>query len=238
MPADPGPHFDNSIFAALPRREAARLRAGCTTFELKYGKVLFEPGERLRYVYFPTSGLVSLLTPISDGFSAEVGLVGSEGMAGVSMILGVPMSPVRALVQGPGYALQMRVSMFRAALSQSPGLQRELNRYLYYLMAQVTQTAACNRFHLVAARLARWLLMAHDRLHSDKFYLTQNFLAHMLSVRRVGVTAAARALRKRKLISYSRGTITILDRVGLERASCGCYGAVNATCEHSVASRK
>jgi len=234
MRADRSSQYGNNILTALSPREAAQLHASCRTLELSYGDVLFDAGDRLRHVYFPTSGLVSLLTHISDGSSAEVGLVGVDGVAGVSTALGVPLSPVQALVQGSGYALQMKVGLFRAAVRQSPRLQREINRYLYCLMAQMMQTAACNRFHLVAERLARWLLMAHDRLHSDSFYLTQNFLAHMLSVRRVGVTAAARALRGKKLISYSRGTIIILNRAGLERASCECYGAVNAICERAA----
>ncbi len=223
----------NKILGALSRPDARRLVASCTVLELGYGDVLFEPGERLQYVYFPTTGLVSLLTPVSGEASVEVGLVGNEGMAGISLLLGIQVSPVRGLVQGAGSALQMKASVFRSAIKQSPRLQRELNSYLYCLMAQVAQTAACNRFHGVGQRLARWLLMTQDRLQSNTFYLTQDFLGHMLTVRRVGVTAAAGLLRRQSLISYLRGNITILDRRGLERASCDCYRTVKAMCRRT-----
>jgi len=231
MSVDRSHAFPNKIFRALPRPQAKRLLASCTVFDLSYGNVLFEPGEKMEYVYFPTSGLVSLLTPVTDSVNVEVGLVGNEGMAGISMVLGVRVSPVRLLVQGTGSALRMKASVLRKAIEESPRLRRELNSYLYCLMAQVAQTAACNRYHAVAQRLARWLLMTHDRMQSDQFYLTQEFLAHMLSVRRVGVTAAAGVLRKNNLISYLRGNITILDRLGLELASCDCYRTVNAICD-------
>jgi hypothetical protein len=164
----------------------------------------------------------------------EVGLVGNEGMAGISMLLDVPTSPVRGLVQGSGSALRMKASIFRDAMKHNPGLQRALNHYLYCLMAQVAQTAACNRHHDVEHRLARWLLMTQDRMHSDTFYLTQAFLAQMLGVRRVGVTSAAGLLRNKKVISYSRGNLAILDRPSLELASCRCYEAVNLLCARAA----
>jgi CRP-like cAMP-binding protein len=224
----------NLILAALPRREAKELSDRCTVFELRYGAVLFEPGEQIKYVYFPLTGLISLLTPLTDEVSVEVGLVGNEGMAGISMLLDVPTSPVRGLVQGSGSALRMKASIFRDAIKHSPGLQRALNHYLYCLMAQVAQTAACNRHHDVEHRLARWLLMTQDRMHSDTFYLTQAFLAQMLGVRRVGVTSAAGLLRNKKVISYSRGNLAILDRPSLELASCRCYEAVNLLCARAA----
>jgi CRP-like cAMP-binding protein len=155
-------------------------------------------------------------------------MVGDEGMLGTTLILGVDISPLHAVVQGAGPALRMDTARFRRELTISTTLQREVKRYLYVTMSQIAQTAACARLHVVEKRLARWLLMTHDRAHSDKFYVTHEFLAYMLGVRRVGVTMAATSLQKRKLISYSRGRITVLDRVGLEAAACACYAADKA----------
>jgi CRP-like cAMP-binding protein len=217
----------NSLLRALSRKECRHMLARCEQVSLTYGEILNEPGDQIRHVYFPNTGLISLLTPVDGHASVEVGMVGSEGMAGMPLVLGINVSPVRALVQGSGTASRMKAKSFRDELKRNPVLQRELNRYLHMLMAQVTQTAACNRHHLLRERLARWLLMTHDRMRTNKFLLTQEFLAHMLGVRRVGVTKAATLLQKKKLIRYNRGHITILDRKGLERASCRCYGAVN-----------
>jgi CRP-like cAMP-binding protein len=145
----------------------------------------------------------------------------------MGLFLGSSISPVQMLVQGSGTATRIKATSFRNEIKRNPALQRELSHYLYAFMAQVAQTAACNRHHQLEQRLARWLLMTHDRVRSNEFHLTQEFLAHMLGVRRVGVTKAAGLLQEKKLISYRRGNITILDRKGLERASCRCYGAVN-----------
>ncbi|MDO8704569.1 MAG: Crp/Fnr family transcriptional regulator [Sulfuricaulis sp.] len=194
---------------------------------LTYGDVLGEPGKPIRYVYFPNNGVISLLTLLDGHESVEVGLVGREGMAGIGLFLGIDVSPVQMLVQGSGTATRMKAASFRNEIERNPVLQRELNRYFYAFMAQVAQTAARNRQHLLAKRLARWLLMTHDRVQSDEFRLTQEFLAHMLGVRRVGVSGAARLLQEKKLISYRRGNMIILDRKGLERASCRCYRGVN-----------
>ncbi|HSD96713.1 MAG TPA: Crp/Fnr family transcriptional regulator [Sulfuricaulis sp.] len=217
----------NSVLRALSPVDNKRLLAHSEQVDLTYGDILCEPGKQIRYVYFPNDGIISLLTPLDGHDSAEVGLVGREGMAGMALFLGVSVSPVRMLVQGTGTATRMKAVSFRKELKRNPVLQLELGHYLYAFMAQVTQTAACNRHHQLGERLARWLLMTHDRVQSNEYHLTQEFLAHMLGVRRVGVTRAAGLLQDKKLISYRRGNITILNRKGLERASCRCYRDVN-----------
>jgi CRP-like cAMP-binding protein len=215
----------NHLLAALPAKVFARLRADLEPVELNYGEVLYEPGNRIRHVYFPTDCLVSLLTTV-EGHAVEVALVGREGMVGSSLALGIAMSPVRAVVQGTGTALRIKSARFLLELRRSAALQRVLLHFTGALMIQIGQTAACNRFHVVQARLARWLLMTRERLPSDAFYLTHAFLADMLGVQRAGVTLAASELQRRKLIYYRRGAITILDRQGLEAAACSCYRRV------------
>jgi PAS domain S-box-containing protein len=216
----------NSLLAALPRKEYQDLLAGLEPVTLTCGEVLYEPGEPIRHVYFPGDSLVALLTMVESCEALEVGLVGREGMVGISLALGMNVSFVRALVQGTGMALRMDAARFRKEFRKSQQLQRELYRYTHVKLAQARQAAACNRFHLVEARLARSLLMTRDRVGSDPFLLTQEFLADLLGVRRVAVSQAAGALQQRKLISYSRGKIRILDRKGLQAASCGCYEAM------------
>lgn len=225
--AEPEPAYRasvaNSLLAALPHAEYQSLLAGLEPVTLTYGEVLYAPGAPMRHVYFPIDCLVSLLTTAGGHHALEVGLVGHEGMVGIPLALGIDVSPVRAVVQGTGTAMRMEAAPFRKFLLQSMPLQRALNQYTHALMAQYAQTAACNQFHPVTARLARWLLMTRDGVRSNEFRLTHEFLAEMLGIRRVGVTNAASVLQKRKLIRYTRGKIKILDRKGLEKSGCKCY---------------
>jgi CRP-like cAMP-binding protein len=213
----------NYLLQALPRSDLGRMLTACDTVELAIADVLHSPGERLREVLFPVSGFISLIMQVDDTSSLEVALVGNEGMFGIPLMLGVDVSPVRAVVQGPGSALRMDAAHFRRELGRSSPLRREIGRYVCVSLTQLAQTSACTRFHVVEARLARWLLMTQDRARANTFHITHELLALMLGVRRVGVTKAATSLQHRSLIRYSRGNITVLDRQGLKAASCGCY---------------
>lgn len=213
----------NYLVDLLPRKDRIRFTAECEVVELKLAEVLCEPGKPTKYVYFPIQGFISLIAVVKGSPGVEVGMVGREGMLGVQLALGVNIAPLHALVQGAGQAWRMDTRAFKAELTASPPLQSELNRYLYVLMSQLAESTACARFHQIGPRLARWLLMSQDRSQSDSFDVTQEFLAYMLGVRRVGITAAAGALQRAGLISYSRGRLSVLNRKGLEHASCGCY---------------
>ena len=216
----------NTILASLPHKELGRFQAALEPVSLKFGQVLYEPGKAIQHVYFPINCLISLLTAVDKRRSLEVGMVGNEGMAGMPFILGMGVSGVRAIVQGGGDALRMAAGPFHIEFERNPALQEALYRYMYALMTQISQTAACNRFHEAEPRLARWLLMTRDRVMSDEFPLTHEFLAHMLGMRREGVTEAASVFKRRKLIKYQRGKIQILDLKGLKAASCSCYQIV------------
>ncbi|MEO6974940.1 MAG: Crp/Fnr family transcriptional regulator [Gallionella sp.] len=226
MPAANQVPVANSLLAALTEKGYGSLLAHLEPVGLTSGEILYRPGETISHVYFPIDTLVSLLTLIEGHQALEVGMVGREGMLGTPLALGVNESPVHAVVQGSGTALRMTSANFRREFQRSAQLQREVYRYIYDLMIQMSQTAACNRFHQVEARLARWLLMTRDRMRSNHFHLTQDLLSNMLGVRRVGITKAAGNLRQRKLISYNRGEINILDGSGLEDAACQCYQIV------------
>lgn len=219
----------NRLLLALPANDRDCFLAGCDEVNLSQGKVVAEAGETIRHVYFPIGAILSLTLCIDGRASLEVGLVGDEGMLGTSLVLGVKISPMRAMVQSPGPALRMAAKPFRVELERSPALRILLKRYIGVLMQQLAQSAGCNRFHVVEARLARWLLMTHDRAHADHFHVTHEFLAGMLGVRRVGITKAASALQQRALIHYHRGEVAIIDPAGLEAAACGCYAADKAS---------
>lgn len=231
MPSTQPAPAANRLLAALPRKDREQLLEQGEAVELMFAEALYRVGEPIAHVYFPTDSVISLVTPIDGGANVEVGLVGNEGMLGITLMLGVDAAPFDAVVQGAGPALRMAAPAFLRELERSPALRRELQRYLYVSLSQLAQTAACNRFHVVEARLARWLLMTQDRAHSEHFHVTHVFMAYMLGVRRVGVTKAATSLQQQKLIRYHRGDITILDRAGLEAAACGCYRAERETYE-------
>ena len=216
---------ENHLIELIPRKDRLRLLAICEPVHLVLAEVLCEPGKPMRHVYFPIEGFISLVALIDGKPVLEVGMVGREGMLGAQFALGVATAPLHALVQGPGTAWRAATGAFRSELARSAALQRGLNRYLYVVMAQLAASAACLRFHQIGPRLARWLLMSHDRAHSDTFRVTQEFLAYMLGVRRVGITVAAGDLQRRGLIQYHRGELIVLDRSGLEAAACGCYAA-------------
>ena len=218
--------IENILLSAIPRSTYRRLLGRSEAVALTFGQVLYEPGEPISHVYFPGSSLVSLLTLADGHLALEVGLIGHEGMVGIPLVLGHGVSPVRALVQGEGAAMRMAAAPFLREFRLSRPLQKQVYLYTAAMMKQISQTAACNRFHVVEQRFARWLLMTHDRVKSDRFRMTQEFLGHMLGVRRVGVTKAARTLQGRGLIEYSRGNIHVLDRKGLAAAACQCYEVV------------
>jgi CRP-like cAMP-binding protein len=220
---------DNHLIEMLPRLDRTRLLAVCSPVQLVLSHVLCEPGKATRHVYFPTNGFISLITAVDADSSLEVGMVGREGMVGAQVALGVLTTPLKALVQGPGPAWQIATAQFRAELARSDALRRTMNRYVYVRMAQLATSAACLRFHLIGPRLARWLLMTQDRANADTFSITQEFLAYMLGVRRVGVTAAATALQREGLIEYTRGRLTVRHRAGLEAAACSCYATDRQT---------
>lgn len=215
----------NHLIDLLPEKDRTRLLAICEPVELVLSEVLSEPGKPTENVYFPTQGFISLVALVDGSPGVEVGMVGLEGMLGAQLVLGVAIAPLHALVQGSGTAWRIAADPFKRELARSKALQRVLNRYLYVLMAQQAESAVCLRFHLIGQRLARWLLMSQDRAQSDSFHITHEFLAYMLGMRRVGITAAASELQRNGLIEYHRGQMKVLDRRGLEAAACSCYAS-------------
>ncbi len=221
------PVVTNHLISCLSREERNRFLQHCESKELVFGDILCEPDQPIQHVYFPLAGFISLVISMEGHQPLEVGLIGNEGMLGATLALEVADAPLKAVVQGSGSALRMTAAQFQHELRNSPSMLSTLNRYLYVLVMQLSQTAACTHFHEIEPRLARWLLMTHDRAHADHFHLTQEYLADMLGVRRSSITIAAGKLQQQKLISYIRGDINILDRKALEAASCMCYKVLN-----------
>ena len=222
----------NRLLAALPKKEYQRLLPELEHVPLAFGDILYEPGDVITHVYFPDNGIISLLSKVESQKVLEVGIVGNEGMAGLPVVLGVSVSLNRGLVQSTGAALRMKASVLQREFKRDGALQRVLHRYLHSLLTQISQSAVCNRFHAVDARLARWLLMTHDRVESDEFRLTQEFLSNMLGVRREAVSKAAGAFQKREFVNYSRGYIKVLNRPGVEATACRCYRIIRDESDH------
>lgn len=225
----PQPHPQkNLLLDCLPKAECERLSAHLERIPLSLGDVLYEPGVSMQYVYFPTDAIISLLYVMEDGASAEIAVVGNEGMVGVSLFMGGESTPSRAVVQSAGHALRLNGLLLKEEFRLSGALQHLLLRYTQALITQMSQTAVCNRHHTVEQQLCRWLLLSLDRLPNNSLTMTQQLIANMLGVRREGVTEAAGKLQAARLIDYKRGKITVLDRSGLEKKVCECYAVVKA----------
>jgi CRP-like cAMP-binding protein len=223
--------MQNHLLAALPTAEFARFASELEFVPLSLGQVLYESGSRLRHVYFPTTSIVSLLYMMADGASAEIAVVGNEGIIGVSLFMGGDTTPSRAVVQSAGYAYRLSGQLLRDEFTRAGAMQHLLLRYTLALLTQMAQTAVCNRHHSLDQQLCRWLLLSLDRLSSNQLRMTQELIANMLGVRREGVTEAAGQLQDAGLIRYSRGHITVLDRPGLEARTCECYAVVKTECD-------
>ncbi|MBK7705586.1 MAG: Crp/Fnr family transcriptional regulator [Acidobacteria bacterium] len=217
---------DNLLLSALPADEYQRLFPKLEEFALNYGEEIFRQNDVIKYVYFPKSGIISLLTSVDEHSTIEVGLIGREGIVGLSVFLGVATSDNRAIVQGSGLAMRITAADFLGECRDRGSLTTILHRFAQSRLSQVSQSAACYRFHQIEARLARWLLMTSDRMESDDFDITQEFLSNMLGVRREAVNKSSGVLQKKNFITHSRGKISIVDRSGLETAACVCYAAI------------
>ena len=226
LPFHRPPPSQSQLLAALPPDEYARLAPHLELVPLALGQVLHESGAQMRYVYFPTNSIVSLLCLMEDGASAEIAVVGHEGIVGISLFMGGETMPSRAVVQSAGQAWRLRGQLLKEEFYRAGPMQRLLLRYTQALLTQMAQTAVCNRHHSLDQQLCRWLLLSIDRLASDELIMTQELIANMLGVRREGVTEAAGKLQRAGLIEYNRGHIRVLDRASLEARACECYGVV------------
>ena len=230
----PQPPLQNQLLAALPAKVYKRLLPHLEFISLPFMEVIYESGEPIKHVYFPNEGLISLLVVMEDETPREVALIGNEGMLGTAVVLGMKTTPIRALIQMPGSAMRMKAQTLRDELNYDATLQNLLQRYTHALFAQIAQSAACITSHEVNQRLSRWLLLTHDRAPGDEFVMKHEFMAMMLGVTRSVVTRAAGNLQNEKMISYTRGQVTILDRRGLEATACECYGVVKEEYERSA----
>jgi len=224
-PAFPSPR-QNHLLDALPASDYARLQSHLEWVPMALGEVLYEPGGHMRHVYFPTTSIASLLYVIEDGASAEIAVVGNEGMLGISLFMGGETTPSRAIVQSAGYGVRLESQLLKQEFARFGPTMHLLLRYTQALITQMAQTAVCNRHHSVDQQLCRWLLLRLDRLATNELAMTQELIANMLGVRREGVTEAAGKLQETGLINYRRGRITVVDRPGLEARSCECYQVV------------
>lgn len=215
----------NMLIDVLPSWQRSQFLAQCEMVNLQFGQCLAEKAQRIRYVHVPLTGFASLMISLDGRKPLELNMIGNEGMLGAELVLGTPVAPYTSVVQGSGTALRMGVSAFSSQLDSSPELRQICKLYVLVLVEQLAQSVACNCFHDVSKRLARWLLMTHDRTRGEELDLTHAFLATMLGVRRSAVTIAAGNLQRKGLISYSRGQIRVLSRGGLEELSCECYAA-------------
>ncbi|MBB1629550.1 MULTISPECIES: Crp/Fnr family transcriptional regulator [Cupriavidus] len=221
----------NHLLAVLPEEEWARLAPQLVLVDLPLGQVIYESGDRLNHVYFPTTSIISLLYVMENGASAEIAIVGNEGMVGIALFMGGETTPSRAIVQSAGTAYRLDSATVKAEFNRAGPMQRLLLRYTQALITQMAQTAVCNRHHSIEQQLCRWLLLSMDRLPTNKLKMTQELIANMLGVRRSGVTEAALKLQNAGLIRYHHGHIDVLDRPGLEQRVCECYAVVKRECD-------
>jgi len=225
--ASPTSAIENHLLAVLPADDFSRVQSKLESVSFKLGDVLYESGDKMDYAFFPTTAIISMLYVMENGATAEIGVVGNDGLVGNALFMGGDTTTSRAIVQSAGDAFQMKAKDVKAEFALGGMFQKMLLRYTQGLMTQISQTAVCNRLHSVEQQLCRWLLLIHDRIDSNKLVMTHDLISNMLGVRREGVTLAAQKLAKRKLIKDIRGTISIIDRQGLEEAVCECYEVVN-----------
>lgn len=217
----------NFLLAALPKEDLERIQSKLEPISYKLGDVVYESGDKLEYVHFPTTAIISLLYIMENGATAEIGVIGNDGVCGYAIFLGGDTMPNRAVIQSAGNGYKMKAADVKTEFALGGTFQKMMLRYTQALLTQISQTAVCNRLHSVEEQLCRWLLLSHDRLDSDTLVMTHDLISNMLGVRREGVTLASKKLQKKKLITNVRGTMVVIDRQGLEAAVCECYKVVN-----------